>query len=67
MPKKEYKFGFSKYRYVVDSENNEFKVYRYNEEVTDKVMNNPLLDLMIAYNNLKENYDRIQATSVNIL
>lgn len=67
MPKKEYKFDFSKYRYVVDSENNEFKVYRYDEEVTDKVMNNPLLDLMIAYNNLKENYDRIQATSVNIL
>lgn len=63
MPRKEYRFDFSKYTYVVDDEKNDFRVYRYDEDVTDKVMNNPLLDLLIAYNNLKENVDRIQPTS----
>ena len=60
MSQKEYRFDFSKYTYVVDDEKNDFRVYRHNEDITDKVMNNPLLDLLIAYNNLKENVDRIQ-------
>lgn len=63
MSRKEYRFDFSKYTYVVDDEKNDFRVYRYDEDVTDRVMNNPLLDLLIAYNNLKENVDRIQSTS----
>ena len=60
MSKRLYQFDFSKYTYSVDDEKNEFRVYRYNEDITDRVMNNPLLDLLIAYNNLKENVDRMQ-------
>ena len=58
--KKIYKFDFSKYSYVIDEENHEFKIFRFNEEdITDKVMSNPLLDLMLAYDNLKEEYDKL--------
>lgn len=60
MPRKEYRFDFSKYTYVIDDEKNDFRVYRYGDDITDRVMNNPLLDLLIAYNSLKENVDRIQ-------
>ena len=49
---------FSKYTYVFDDENHDFKILRFGEEdVTEQVMNNPLLDLMMAYNNLAKKYD----------
>lgn len=49
---REYTFDFSKYKYVINDKNNDFRVYRYDEDRTDMVMNNPLLDLMIGYDNL---------------
>ena len=60
MSKRLYQFDFSKYTYSVDDEKNDFRVYRYNEDITDSVMNNPLLDLLIAYDSLKANVDRMQ-------
>lgn len=60
MSKRLYQFDFSKYTYSVDDEKNDFRVYRYNEDITDRVMNNPLLDLLIAYDSLKANVDRMQ-------
>ena len=59
--KKIYKFDFSKYSYVIDEENHEFKIFRFDEEdITNKAMNNPLLDLLLAYDNLKEEYDKLK-------
>lgn len=54
MARREFKFDFSKYTYIIDEEKHDFLVYRYDEDITKRVMNNPLLDLIIAYNALYE-------------
>lgn len=49
---------FSKYTYVFDDYYHNPKILRFGEEdVTEQVMNNPLLDLMMAYSNLAKKYD----------
>ena len=48
---------FSKYRYVIDKGpdgRDRFSVYRYDENITSKVMNNVLLDIMMAYEQLND-------------
>ena len=48
---------FSKYTYVFDDYYHNPKILSGEDDITEQVMNNPLLDLMIAYNNLAEKYD----------
>ena len=60
MARREFKFDFSKYTYVIDEEKHDFLVYRYDEDITKRVMNNPLLDLIIAYNALYEKQNKIK-------
>ena len=48
---------FSKYRYIIDTGpdgRDRFSVYRHDENITSKVMNNVLLDLMMAYEQLND-------------
>ena len=48
---------FSKYRYVIDTGSDgrdRFSVFRFDENITSKVMNNVLLDLMMAYEQLND-------------
>ena len=58
MARREFKFNFSKYTFIIDEERHDFLVYRYDENITERVMNNPLLDLIIAYNSLYEKTEK---------
>lgn len=55
--KKLYKFDFSKYTYIYDE--GALTILRGEEDITNQTYNNPLRDLMIAYDNLKEEYDKL--------
>lgn len=60
---KVYEFPHSKYVFTVDDEKHEFKVLRYGtEDVTDSVMNNPLQDLLLAYDSLSEQYESLKTS-----
>ena len=54
---------FSKYRYVIDTGSDgkdRFSVFRFDENITSKVMNNVLLDLMMAYEQLNDKLSDIR-------
>lgn len=54
MVRRLFTFDFSKYSFLCDDVDHDFRVYRDDEDITNNVMNNPLLDLLLAYNNLYE-------------
>lgn len=52
MARRLFTFDFSKYRFLYDDVAHDFRVYKDDEDITSYVMNNPLLDLLLGYNNL---------------
>ena len=54
MARKESKFDFCMFKYVLDVDNSIAKIYRNNEDITKAAMNSPLFNLLVAYDTMAD-------------
>lgn len=52
MARKEYKFDFSMFTYVLDIDNADAKIFQGGKDITKAAMNRPLVELLVAYDAL---------------